>query len=112
MLGRDPSRIEFKSDYQLEMQRAKEEYIQEHSGQQGALARAKERQRQQLFATTAPPPTPANAIAGSSSGSNSGGGGSGNGTGSNTASYSEKQDPVEVVQREKRIKTTAERIGI
>ncbi|KAG0100103.1 hypothetical protein BGZ93_004259 [Podila epicladia] len=91
MLGRDPTRIEFKSDYQQEMQRATEEYIQKQSGKRGALARAKERQRQQLSATTAPPPTPADHESGQSQ---------------------DHLDLVELAQQEKRSKTTHERIGI
>ncbi|KAG0082725.1 hypothetical protein BGZ92_011451 [Podila epicladia] len=105
MLGRDPTRIEFKSDYQQEMQRATEEYIQKQSGKRGALARAKERQRQQLSATTAPPPTPADHESGQSQdvGANSG---------TSTTTTEQHLDLVELAQQEKRSKTTHERIGI
>ncbi|KAG0034568.1 hypothetical protein BGZ81_004112 [Podila clonocystis] len=107
MLGRDPTRIEFKSDYQQEMQRATEEYIQKQSGKRGALARAKERQRQQLAATTAPPPTPADL---KESGQSQG---TGSSTGTSTSATAGQQpDPVELAQQEKRNKTTHERIGI
>ncbi|KAF9307294.1 hypothetical protein BGZ74_007104 [Mortierella antarctica] len=105
MLGRDPTRIEFKSDYQQEMQRATEEYIQKQSGKRGALARAKERQRQQLAATTAPPPTPADHESGQSQGI-------GSSTGTSTTTTERHLDPVELAQQEKRSKTTHERIGI
>ncbi|KAG0039075.1 hypothetical protein BGZ82_009773 [Podila clonocystis] len=108
MLGRDPTRIEFKSDYQQEMQRATEEYIQKQSGKRGALARAKERQRQQLAVTTAPPPTPAadHKESGQSQGVFSS-------TGTSTSATAGQQlDPVELAQQEKRSKTAHERIGI
>ncbi|KAF9427517.1 hypothetical protein BGZ94_004747 [Podila epigama] len=104
MLGRDPTRIDFRSDYRLEMQRATEEYVQRQGGQHGALARAKERQRQLLSTTAAPPPTPAEVEAGLK-----GAGASSSGTSTRT---SEPVDPVELAQREKRSKTTHERLGI
>ncbi|KAF9319917.1 hypothetical protein BG003_007762 [Podila horticola] len=106
MLGRDPTRIEFKSDYQQEMQRATEEYIQKQSGKRGALARAKERQRQQLAATTAPPPTPADH---EQSGQSQGVGSS---TGTPISATGQQLDPVELAQQERKSKTTHERIGI
>ncbi|KAF9383378.1 hypothetical protein CPB97_006513 [Podila verticillata] len=108
MLGRDPTRIEFRSDYQQEMQRATEEYIQKQSGKRGALARAKERQRQQLAATTAPPPTPADYEPGPSHGVGSSSGT----TTASTTTAGQQLDPVELSQQEKRSKTTHERIGI
>jgi len=108
MLGRDPTRIEFRSDYQQEMQRATEEYIQKQSGKRGALARAKERQRQQLAATTVPPPTPADQESGPSQGVGS----SSITTTASTTTAGQQLDPVELTQQEKRSKTTHERIGI